>query len=46
LTGHEPDQRKEEVAMKPGEGRHINSGPGLVNRANVDKVEQYGGQYR
>jgi simple sugar transport system substrate-binding protein len=34
------------VAMKPGEGRHINSGPGLVNRANVDKVEQYGGQYR
>lgn len=34
------------VAMKPGEGRHLNSGPGFVSRSNVDKVQLYGGQYR
>ena len=34
------------VAMKPGEGRHLNSGPGFVSRINVDKVQLYGGLYR
>jgi simple sugar transport system substrate-binding protein len=34
------------VAVKPGEGRHLNSGPGFVSRVNVDKVQLYGGLYR
>lgn len=34
------------VAMKTGDGRHLNSGPGFVSRINVDKVQLYGGQYR
>jgi simple sugar transport system substrate-binding protein len=34
------------IELKPSNGRDINSGPGFVTRANVEKVERFSGQYR
>nr|WP_250207805.1 substrate-binding domain-containing protein [Curvibacter sp. CHRR-16] len=34
------------LSLKPSNGRHILSGPAFVTRLNVDKVDQYIGQYR
>ena len=34
------------LTLKPSNAKNINSGPGFVNRLNVDKIDLYGGQYR
>lgn len=34
------------LSLKPSKERNINSGPGIVNRTNVEKVDLYGGKYR
>lgn len=34
------------LSLRSGDSRHVHSGPGFVNRINVDKVERFSGQYR
>ena len=34
------------LSLRSGDTRHVHSGPGFVNRINVDKVERFSGQFR
>lgn len=34
------------LELLPSKGRHLNSGPALVTKVNIEKVDQYSGTYR
>jgi simple sugar transport system substrate-binding protein len=35
-----------DIALKPSDGRNVNSGPAFVTRVNVEQVERFSGTYR